>query len=103
MCVSAPQIVDGHLSVRANLGDGSHSLQLPSQRVDGGQWVQVSLYRHDNVFTLRLEQGGGSREARAQLGGRREMVVHPSSVLLGNGPSPGPHGDFQGKDGWMDG
>ncbi|XP_067093535.1 neural-cadherin [Osmerus mordax] len=90
------EIVDGHLSVRANLGDGSHSLQLPSQRVDGGQWVQVSLYRHDNVFTLRLQQGGGSREARAQLGGRWEMVVHPSSVLLGNGPSPGPHGDFQG-------
>lgn len=91
------QIVDGHLSVRANLGDGAHSLRLASQQVDRGQWVLASLHRHDNLFTLRLEQGGGSREVRAWLGNRREIVVHPSSVLLGNGPTPGQSADFQGK------
>lgn len=91
------QIVDGHLSVRANLGDGAHSLRLASQQVDRGQWVLASLHRHDNLFTLRLEQGGGSREARAWMGNRREIVVHPSSVLLGNGPTPGQSADFQGK------
>ncbi|KAG7469991.1 hypothetical protein MATL_G00134680, partial [Megalops atlanticus] len=52
------EILDGHLSVRANLGDGAHALRLTSQRVDGGQWVLVGLHRHDNLFTLRLEQGG---------------------------------------------
>ncbi|XP_033933451.1 neural-cadherin-like, partial [Pseudochaenichthys georgianus] len=76
------EIAEGLLSVRANLGDGVHALRLPEQRVDVGQWVQVGLSRHDNLFTLRLERGGGSREARAQLGGRREVEVH--SLTLGS-------------------
>ncbi|KAG7233160.1 hypothetical protein INR49_007409 [Caranx melampygus] len=90
------EIVDGHLSVRADLGDGANAVRLPGQRVDIGQWVLVGLSRHDNLFTLRLEQGGGSREARARLGSRREIVVHPASVMVGNGPVPGDKADFQG-------
>uniref|UniRef100_A0A4W6DCA0 Si:dkey-22o22.2 n=1 Tax=Lates calcarifer TaxID=8187 RepID=A0A4W6DCA0_LATCA len=90
------EIMEGHLSVRANLGDGAHALRLPGQRVDIGQWVLVSLSRQDNLFTLRLEQGGGSREVQAQLGSRREIVVHPASVMVGNGPNTGDKGDFQG-------
>uniref|UniRef100_A0A3Q2DDS1 Si:dkey-22o22.2 n=1 Tax=Cyprinodon variegatus TaxID=28743 RepID=A0A3Q2DDS1_CYPVA len=93
---SSTQIIDGHVSVRANLGDGAHSLQLPAQRVDVGQWVLVSLGRHDNTFTLRLEQGGGSREVQAQLGSRREIVVHPASLMIGNRPNAGEKADFQG-------
>ncbi|XP_062393955.1 neural-cadherin [Sardina pilchardus] len=90
------EIADGHLSVRANLGDGAHSLRLIGQRVDAGQWVLVSLLRHDNLFTLRLERGGGSREVTGVLGQRREIVVHPSSVLLGNAGAHGTRADFQG-------
>ncbi|KAM6967601.1 LOW QUALITY PROTEIN: neural-cadherin [Aplochiton taeniatus] len=90
------EIVEGHLSVRANLGNGTNSLRLPGQRIDSGQWVLVSLHRQDNLFTLRLEQGGGSREVREWLGNRKEMVVHPSSVMLGNGPNPATKTDFQG-------
>uniref|UniRef100_A0A3B4WJW5 Si:dkey-22o22.2 n=1 Tax=Seriola lalandi dorsalis TaxID=1841481 RepID=A0A3B4WJW5_SERLL len=90
------EIMEGHLSVRANLGDGADALRLPGQRVDIGQWVLVSLSRHDNLFTLRLERGGGSREAQARLGSRREIVVHPASVMVGNGPNPGDKADFQG-------
>uniref|UniRef100_A0A3B3YQT3 Uncharacterized protein n=1 Tax=Poecilia mexicana TaxID=48701 RepID=A0A3B3YQT3_9TELE len=90
------EISDGHVSVRANLGDGAHSLQLPGHRVDVGQWVLVSLGRHDNRFTLRLEQGGGSREVQAQLGSRREIVVHPASLMVGNRPNAGEKADFQG-------
>ncbi|KAK1794615.1 hypothetical protein P4O66_001333 [Electrophorus voltai] len=90
------QIVDGFLTVNSNLGDGDHTLKLDSQRVDHGQWVQVSLHRHDNLFTLQLEQGGGSREVTALLGHKREIVVHPSSVLLAHGTSHNTHGHFQG-------
>ncbi|XP_034729522.1 neural-cadherin [Etheostoma cragini] len=90
------EITEGHLSVRANLGDGAHALRLPGQRLDLGQWVLVGLIRHDNLFTLRLERGGGSREVRARLGSRREMVVHPASVMVGNGPTAGDEADFQG-------
>uniref|UniRef100_W5L865 Si:dkey-22o22.2 n=1 Tax=Astyanax mexicanus TaxID=7994 RepID=W5L865_ASTMX len=90
------QVIDGYLSVSANLGDGSHSLKLGSQRVDRGQWVLVSLHRHDNLFTLRLEQGGGSREVTGVLGNKREIVVHPSSVLLANSATQNTHTDFQG-------
>lgn len=89
--------MEGHLSVRANLGDGAHALRLPGQRLDIGQWVLVSLSRHDNLFTLRLEQGGGSREVQARLGSRREMVVHPAGVMVGNGPTLGDKADFQGE------
>lgn len=92
--------MEGHVSVRANLGDGAHALRLPGQRVDVGQWVLVSLSRHDNMFTLRLEQGGGSREVRARLGSRREIVVHPASLMVGNGPSAGDKADFQGES-WI--
>ncbi|XP_004551137.3 neural-cadherin [Maylandia zebra] len=87
------EITEGHISVRANLGDGAHALRLPGQRVDVGQWVLVSLSRYDNMFTLRLEHGGGSREVQARLGSRREIVVHPSSLMVGNGPDKA---DFQG-------
>uniref|UniRef100_A0A3B4CXY3 Uncharacterized protein n=1 Tax=Pygocentrus nattereri TaxID=42514 RepID=A0A3B4CXY3_PYGNA len=90
------QIVDGYLSVSANLGDGAHTLRLGSQRVDCGQWVMVSLHRHDNMFSLRLEQGGGSREVSGVLGLKREIVVHPSSVLLGNSATQSALTDFQG-------
>lgn len=84
------------MCVRANLGDGPHTLKLGSQRVDHGQWVLVSLSRHDNVFTLQLEQGGGSREVTGVLGNKWEIVVHSSNVLLGNSASHSIQDDFQG-------
>ncbi|XP_077071073.1 neural-cadherin [Siphateles boraxobius] len=90
------EIVDGYLTVRANLGDSTHHLKLTGQRVNHGQWVLVSLNRHDNIFTLRLEQGGGSREVTGVLGQKKEIVVHPSGVFLGNSATPNMQGDFQG-------
>ncbi|XP_041648938.1 neural-cadherin isoform X1 [Cheilinus undulatus] len=90
------EIAEGHLSVRSNLGDGAQALQLPGQRIDIGQWIQVSLSRHDNLFILRLEQGGGSREVQARLGKRKEIVVHPASVMVGNIPNGVDKADFQG-------
>uniref|UniRef100_A0A3Q4BS21 Uncharacterized protein n=1 Tax=Mola mola TaxID=94237 RepID=A0A3Q4BS21_MOLML len=86
------ELTEGHLSVRANLGDGARALRLPGHRVDVGQWVLVSLSRHDNLFTLRLEQGGGSREVQARMGSRRELVVHPASVTRLKRPFAPPAG-----------
>lgn len=93
------QLAEGHLAVRASLGDGAHALRLPGHRLDMGQWVLVSLSRHDNQFGLRLEQGGGSREVQARLGNRREILVHPASVTVGNGPNAGDEADFRGERG----
>ncbi|XP_062848374.1 neural-cadherin [Trichomycterus rosablanca] len=90
------EIIEGYLSVSAHLGDGTHTLKLASQRVDHGQWVLISLQRHDNMFTLQLEQGGGSREVTGLLGNELVIVVHSSSILLGNGASHIAQGDFQG-------
>ncbi|XP_017279259.1 neural-cadherin [Kryptolebias marmoratus] len=90
------EITEGHLSVQANLGDGPHSLKLLGHRVDVGQWVQVSLSRHDNTFTLRLEQGGGSREVQARLGSHREIVIYPASLMVGSRPNAGDKADFLG-------
>lgn len=83
--------------MQANLGDGPHSLKLSGHRVDVGQWVLISLGRHDNTFTLRLEQGGGSREVQARLGSHREIVVHPASLTIGSRPNSGDKADFLGK------
>nr|XP_057909277.1 neural-cadherin isoform X1 [Doryrhamphus excisus] len=90
------EIADGHLAARVNLGDGAHTARLPSQRVDIGQWVLVSLQRHDNLFSLRLEKGGGSREVQVGLGSHRELVVDPASITVGNGPNDADDTDFQG-------
>ncbi|KAG9342809.1 hypothetical protein JZ751_015681, partial [Albula glossodonta] len=89
-------ILDGQLSVQANLGNDSHTLRLTSQRVDSGQWVLLSLLRHDNLFTLQLEQGGGAREISAALGHKRQAMMHVSSLVIGNSASHGQHKDFQG-------
>lgn len=83
--------------MRANLGDGAHTLRLPNHRVDVGQWVLVSLSRYDNMFTLRLEQGGGSREVNAQLGSGKEIVIYPSALMVGNAPRADAKDDFQGE------
>lgn len=62
-----------------------------------GQWILVSLRRHDNLFTLQLEQGGASREVQARLGSHRKMVIDPSSVMVANGPQTGNASDFEGE------
>ncbi|RVE63047.1 hypothetical protein OJAV_G00163090 [Oryzias javanicus] len=90
------EISEGLVSVRANLGDGAHTLRLPNHRVDVGQWILVSLGRYDNMFTLRLEQGGGSREVNAQLGSRKEIVIYPAALMVGNAPKMEAKSDFQG-------
>ncbi|KAI1885496.1 hypothetical protein AGOR_G00204290 [Albula goreensis] len=90
------EILDGQLSVQVNLGNDSHTLRLTSQRVDSGQWVLLSLLRHDNLFTLQLEQGGGAREISAVLGHKRQAMMHVSSLVIGNSASHGQHKDFQG-------
>ncbi|XP_077577604.1 neural-cadherin [Stigmatopora nigra] len=79
------EIAEGFLSVRANLGDGAHALRLTGMRVDVGQWVPISLSRRDNLFTLKLERGGGEREVWARLGNSRRMTLDPASVTVGGG------------------
>ncbi|XP_041101476.1 neural-cadherin-like [Polyodon spathula] len=90
------EAVDGQFGVRVNLGDGNHSLRLQASRIDNGQWILLNMDRHDNVFTLRLDRGGGSRQVSATLGNKRELFINPSSVLLGNNLLENQQNDFQG-------
>ncbi|TRY92876.1 hypothetical protein DNTS_029152 [Danionella cerebrum] len=90
------EIVDGYLNVRANLGDGTHSLKLPGQQMNHGRWVLVCLLRYDNLFTLRLEQGGGCmRDVR--LNGHSlsldDQGTEFSSILERRGVIPGCRSD----------
>lgn len=87
---SSVQLSEGHLAVRADLGDGVHHLQLPGHRLDVGQWVQVGLYRYGNLFVLQLEQGGGDREVQARLG-RETQLLDPDGLTVGGGPEWGRH------------
>ncbi|MGH0142861.1 UNVERIFIED_CONTAM: hypothetical protein FKN15_000440 [Acipenser sinensis] len=77
------EVFEGLLSVFYNLGDGDYSMKLSSYRVDNGEWNMVHLDRHDNEFTLRLNGGVGRRELSSALGTSREIVIDPSTVVVG--------------------
>ncbi|NWH79854.1 CADN protein, partial [Piaya cayana] len=78
------QVVRGFLVVSYNLGDGDYSVSLPSYRIDNGEWHPVTLERNENEFTLRLYEGGGKREVLKAAGAYKEIVIDPSSLILGN-------------------
>ncbi|NXY46161.1 CADN protein, partial [Ceuthmochares aereus] len=78
------QVVRGFLVVSYNLGDGDYSVSLPSYRIDNGEWHPITLERNENEFTLRLYEGGGKREVLKAAGAYKEIVIDPSSLVLGN-------------------
>ncbi|KAK6480095.1 neural-cadherin-like [Huso huso] len=90
------EVFQGLLSVFYNLGDGDYSMKLPSYRVDNGEWNMVHLDRHDNEFTLRLNGGVGRRELSSALGTSREIVIDPSTVVVGNAFPTSDNRSFQG-------
>ncbi|XP_034151116.1 neural-cadherin isoform X2 [Esox lucius] len=90
------EIYQGLLAVFYNLGDGDYNLTLPSYRLDNGEWHEVHLDRHDNELTLRLDGGGGRREASAAPGRSREIVIDPTVVMLGSAFPSGSNKSFQG-------
>ncbi|XP_036399302.1 neural-cadherin-like [Megalops cyprinoides] len=90
------EISQGLLAVFYNLGDGDFSLTLPTHRLDNGEWHEVQLDRHDNEVTLRVNGGGGQREATAAPGRSREIVIDPSVVMLGNSVPSSHNKSFQG-------
>ncbi|NWI22251.1 CADN protein, partial [Sula dactylatra] len=78
------QVVQGLLVVSYNLGDGDYSVSLPSYHIDNGEWHHITLERNENEFTLRLYEGGGKREILKAAGMYKEIVIDPSSLVLGN-------------------
>ncbi|XP_036390924.1 neural-cadherin-like [Megalops cyprinoides] len=90
------EIYQGLLTVFYNLGDGDHTLMLPSYHIDNGEWHEVHLDRHDNELTLRLNGGGGRREVTASPGRSREIIIDPAVVIMGNSFPSGHNKSFQG-------
>ncbi|KFR02399.1 Neural-cadherin, partial [Opisthocomus hoazin] len=78
------QVVQGFLVVSYNLGDGDYAVNLPSYHIDNGEWHHITLERNENEFTLRLYEGGGKREILKAAGVYKEIVIDPSSFVLGN-------------------
>ncbi|XP_042677339.1 LOW QUALITY PROTEIN: neural-cadherin-like [Centrocercus urophasianus] len=78
------QVVRGFLAVSYNLGDGDYFVSLPSYNIDNGEWHHITLDRNENEFTLRLHEGGGKREILKAAGIYKEIVIDPSSLVLGN-------------------
>ncbi|XP_009069496.1 PREDICTED: neural-cadherin-like, partial [Acanthisitta chloris] len=90
------QIIQGLLVVSYNLGDGDYSLSLPSYHIDNGEWHHITLERNENEFTLRLYEGGGKREILKAAGTYKEIVIDPSSLVLGNTYPFNQNRSFQG-------
>ncbi|NXA34968.1 CADN protein, partial [Eudromia elegans] len=90
------QVVQGFLMVSYNLGDGDYSVSLPFYNIDNGEWHHITLERIENEFTLRLYEGGGKREILRARGVYREIVIDPSSLVLGNAYPFSQNQSFQG-------
>ncbi|XP_014797646.1 PREDICTED: neural-cadherin-like [Calidris pugnax] len=90
------QVVQGFLVVSYNLGDGDYSVSLPSYHIDNGEWHHITLERNENEFTLRLYEGGGKREILKAAGIYKEIVIDPSSLVLGNTYPFNQNKSFQG-------
>ncbi|XP_062997498.1 neural-cadherin-like [Elgaria multicarinata webbii] len=90
------QVVQGFLTVSYNLGDGPVAVSLPSYQVDNGEWHRVSLERNENEFILRLDEGGGKREILKAAGVYKEIVMDPSSLVVGNTYPVNQSHSFQG-------
>uniref|UniRef100_A0A8C0FJM4 Neural-cadherin n=1 Tax=Bubo bubo TaxID=30461 RepID=A0A8C0FJM4_BUBBB len=92
------QVVRGFLMVSYNLGDGDYSVSLPSYHIDNGEWHHITLERNGNEFTLRLYEGGGKREILKAPGIYKEIVIDPSSLVLGNTYPFNQNKSFQGEE-----
>ncbi|XP_054245691.1 neural-cadherin-like [Indicator indicator] len=90
------QVVQGFLMVSYNLGDGDYSVSLPSYHVNNGEWHHITLERNENEFTLRLYEGGGRREILKAAGIYKEIMIDPSSLVLGNTYPFNQNKSFQG-------
>ncbi|XP_069815734.1 neural-cadherin-like [Dendropsophus ebraccatus] len=99
------EVAEGHFAIRFNFGERNLMTRLPHIRIDHGQWTLVSLERYDNMFTLRIERGGGVREVTSTIGKNKLFDVDPSNVLLGNSLPQQAENDFQGclRDVWING
>lgn len=94
-------MVQGLLAVFYNLGDGDYNLTLPHSPLSDGEWHEVELDRFGREFTLRLDSGGGRRQAVGSPGQSQEIIVDPSLVMLGNSFPSGHNRSFLGtRLGW---
>uniref|UniRef100_H3CSG8 Uncharacterized protein n=1 Tax=Tetraodon nigroviridis TaxID=99883 RepID=H3CSG8_TETNG len=94
------EVIQGLLAVFYNLGDGDYNLTLPHQHLSDGEWHELELDRYGREFTLRLDGGGGRREVTASRGQGQEIVVDPTTVMLGNSFPSGHNHSFLGSDVW---
>ncbi|XP_074864923.1 neural-cadherin-like [Carettochelys insculpta] len=90
------QVVQGFLTVSYNLGDGDFAVTLPSYNIANGEWHHITLERIENEFSLRLYEGGGKREILRAAGLCKEIVIDPSSLVLGNTYPVNRNQSFQG-------
>ncbi|XP_025072404.1 neural-cadherin-like isoform X1 [Alligator sinensis] len=90
------QVSQGFLMVSYNLGDGDYTVNLSSYNIGNGEWHHITLERIENEFTLRLYEGGGKREILRAAGVYREIMIDPSSLVLGNTYPFNPNQSFQG-------
>ncbi|KAJ6666039.1 hypothetical protein lerEdw1_000943 [Lerista edwardsae] len=90
------QVAQGLLVVSYNLGDGELAVSLPSYQIDNGEWHHVFLERNENEFILRLDEGGGKREILKAAGVYKEIIIDPSSLVVGNTYPANQNHSFQG-------
>ncbi|XP_077977634.1 neural-cadherin-like [Glandiceps talaboti] len=78
------RLIDGHVHVIYDLGEGERVLVLEALRVDDGTWHTVHLLRQRHHMTVSLDKGGDACHwAESRDGIFKEIAIDKESLFIG--------------------
>lgn len=66
-----------------HLGDARISVSLNKYPLDNGEWHSIFFYRFDNYIRIKVDGGGGVRQAENRDSSFRVLEVDRDSLLVG--------------------
>ncbi|XP_071824162.1 neural-cadherin-like isoform X3 [Apostichopus japonicus] len=77
------QLQDGYLMSSWHLGDNTISVTLDKYPLDNGEWHSIFFYRYDNYIQIKVDGGGGVRQAENRDSSFRVLQVDRDNLVVG--------------------
>lgn len=77
------QLQDGYLMSSWHLGDNTISVTLDKYPLDNGEWHSIFFYRYDNYIQIKVDGGGGVRQAENRDSSFRVLKVDRDNLVVG--------------------